>query len=72
MSIGLCFACMYVFVRVSDLLGLEVQRAVTCGCWELNPCPLEKQSVFLTAEQSLQPPTPNDFILFYVIYNLPL
>ena len=23
MSIGLCFACMYVFVKVSDLLGLS-------------------------------------------------
>ena len=53
MSIGLCFACMYVFVRVSDLLGLEVQRAVTCGCWEFNQCPLEKQSLFLIAEPSL-------------------
>jgi hypothetical protein len=26
------------------------------GCWELNPGPLEKQLVFLTAEPSLQPP----------------
>ena len=26
-----------------------------CGCWELNSKPLEKQSVLLTAEPSLQP-----------------
>jgi hypothetical protein len=25
------------------------------GCWELNPGPLEEQSMFLTAELSLQP-----------------
>ena len=26
----------------------------TCGCWELNPGPLEKHSVLLTDEPSLQ------------------
>jgi hypothetical protein len=26
-----------------------------CGCWELNSGPLEKQSVLLTTEPSLQP-----------------
>jgi hypothetical protein len=26
-----------------------------CGCWELNSGPLEEQSLFLTAESSLQP-----------------
>jgi hypothetical protein len=26
-----------------------------CGCWELNSGPLEKQSVLLTSESSLQP-----------------
>ena len=26
-----------------------------CGCWELNPGPLEEQPVLLTAEPSLQP-----------------
>ena len=25
-----------------------------CSCWELNSCPLEEQSVLLTAEPSLQ------------------
>ena len=28
-----------------------------CGCWELNSGPLEKQSVLLTTEPSLQPLT---------------
>jgi hypothetical protein len=27
-----------------------------CGCWELNTSALEKQSVFITAKLSLQPP----------------
>ena len=26
-----------------------------CGCWELNPGPLQEQQVFLTTEPSLQP-----------------
>jgi hypothetical protein len=26
-----------------------------CGCWELNPGPLEEQPVLLSAEPSLQP-----------------
>jgi hypothetical protein len=39
--------------RVSDLItdGCEPP----CGCWDLNSGPLEKQSVLLTAEPSLQP-----------------
>ena len=36
MSIGLCFACMYVFVRVSDLLELELKRAMKSVCLENN------------------------------------
>ena len=28
-----------------------------CGCWELNLGPLEEQSVLLTAELTLQPPS---------------
>lgn len=27
---------------------------LTCGCWELNTCPQEKQQVFLTPELPLQ------------------
>ena len=26
-----------------------------CGCWELNPGPLEEQAMLLTSEPSLQP-----------------
>lgn len=26
-----------------------------CGCWELNPSPLQEQHAILTAEPSLQP-----------------
>ena len=39
--------------RASDLIikGSEPP----CGCWELISGPLEGQSVFLTAEPSLQP-----------------
>jgi hypothetical protein len=36
-------------------LGLYRQFGLPCKCWELNLGPLE-QSVFLTTEQSLQPP----------------
>ena len=35
----------------------------TCGCWELNSRPLEKQSVLLTYKLSLQPPS-EGFCLF--------
>jgi hypothetical protein len=44
-----CFACVYVYVRVTGCYKLP------CECWELNPGPVEEQSVFLTAEPSLQP-----------------
>jgi hypothetical protein len=27
---------------------------LTCGCWELNPCPLEGQPALLTSTLSLQ------------------
>jgi len=40
----------------SDSLGLELQMVVSC-MWvlELNPSPQEEQTVFLTAELSVQP-----------------
>ena len=38
-----CFACMYVCVRVSDLLELESQMVVSC--LGLNPGPLVEWSV---------------------------
>jgi hypothetical protein len=34
-----------------------------CGCWELNPGPLEEQSVLLTTEPSRQPPIHKSLIL---------
>ena len=57
------FMCMGVVpasVWGSDPLELELQtpygRAkLPCGCWELNPGPLEEQPVLLTTEPSLQP-----------------
>lgn len=43
--------------RPWDLLELVLQTVVSlCGYWELNPSLLEKQLVFLTVEQSFQPP----------------
>lgn len=40
-----------------DFPGLEFQKVVSwyMGCWGLNPCPLEEQSVSLAAEPSPQP-----------------
>ena len=36
--------------------GTEVTYSceLPCGCWKLNPGPLQEQQVFLTAEPSLQ------------------
>ena len=53
-------ACISVIVL--DLLELELQidsYELPCGCWEVNPGPLEEQPVFLTTEQSLQPQIPS-------------
>ena len=36
---------------------LTENSKLPCGCWELNQGPLEGQSVLLTAEPSLQPPS---------------
>jgi hypothetical protein len=49
--------------RASDLItdGCETP----CGCWELNSEPSEEQSVFLTAEPSLQPQVFNFLKLSY-------
>ena len=50
---------MYVCLRISDTLELELQMSCgcgpQCGCWELNLDPLEKQPVLLT------PPHPTLF-----------
>ena len=52
-----CFACIYVYGRVSGPLELELQTVVSCHCgsWELNLSPLEEQPVLLVTEKSLQP-----------------
>ena len=41
-------------VRSSEA-GVTGSGESPCGCWELNPDPLEEQSVLLTAEPTLQP-----------------
>ena len=46
--------------RITD--GCELP----CGCWELNPGPLEEQLVILTIEQSLQPQGPRFLLLLFV------
>jgi hypothetical protein len=55
---------MYVCVRMSDPLELELQMIVSYlprGCWESILSPLEEQPAFLTTEPSLQPlPLPPD------------
>ena len=38
-----------------SLLELELQTVVNCGCWELNPDPLEEKLFLLMPEPSLQP-----------------
>ena len=49
---------MCIGVKVSDSPGTGSSDSceLPCGCWELNPGPLEEQSVLLTAEPFLQPP----------------
>ncbi|XP_050003558.1 adiponectin receptor protein 1 [Alexandromys fortis] len=39
----------------SPATGSSDSCELPCGCWELNPGPLEEQSVLLTTEPSLQP-----------------
>jgi hypothetical protein len=41
--------------------GTEVTYSceLPCGCWKLNPGPLQEQQVFLTIEPSLQPHIPS-------------
>jgi hypothetical protein len=47
-----CFVCVYVCEGVD--LGVRDSCELPCGCWELNPGPLEEQSVLSTAEPSLR------------------
>jgi hypothetical protein len=51
---------MSICVKVLDPLDLEPQTVESrpCGCWGLNPGPLEEQPVLvLLTEPSLQPKT---------------
>ena len=48
-DIGLCEGARYPGIVVTGSCQLP------CGCWELNPGPLEEQSVMLTAKPSSQP-----------------
>jgi hypothetical protein len=63
-----CFVCMYEYALHAYLVPLEVRRGwqvpwnwnyrwlwATSGYWNLNPDPVEKHQVLLTAEPSLQP-----------------
>jgi hypothetical protein len=63
-AIDLWFICMPVFylhvclcedVR-SHETGVPDSCELPCRCWELNPSPLEEQSVLLTTMPSLQAP----------------
>jgi hypothetical protein len=45
---------MYICVRVLDPLNQSYSCQLSCGCWELNPGPLEKYPVLLPAEPALQ------------------
>jgi hypothetical protein len=47
---------MSVLLARMSVKGLRALRTglQTCGYWELNPGPLEEQSVLLTAETSFQ------------------
>jgi hypothetical protein len=60
------FMCIDVFPSSMSVRSPEIGVIGSCkllrGCWELNPCPVEEQSVLLTTEPSLQ-----SQILFYFI-----
>jgi hypothetical protein len=49
-----CILCALVFC-VHVYLGVIDSCELLCGCWDLNPDPLEEQSVPLTTEPSFQP-----------------
>jgi hypothetical protein len=42
-----------------------VAYGLPCGCWDLNPGPLEDQKLFLTAEPSLQYPRHSMILLSF-------
>ncbi|EDL22931.1 mCG147783 [Mus musculus] len=56
---------MCVCERLSDPLEQELTNnwGLPCGCWELNPSPLEEQPVLITAGPSLQPLRINSYAI---------
>jgi hypothetical protein len=52
MCIGVLPACEGVR---SPGTGVTDRYELLCGCWELNPVPLEEQPVLSTTKPSLQP-----------------
>lgn len=49
--------------------GITEKYEPPCGCWELNPEPLQEQPVFLNAEPSLQLPGPRVvYLALFPIY----
>ena len=62
--VGLCthvMQCRRGQKRATDSPGIGVMDSsqLPCGCWGLNPGPLQEQSVLLTVRLSLQPPPPS-------------
>jgi hypothetical protein len=53
-----CPVCMYACKPKSVSDPITDAHEPPCGCWELNSGPLEKRSVLLTTEPSLQPLLP--------------
>jgi hypothetical protein len=60
LSAHLCVMCLQHSWRQEEVVRSSGKRVTdccepSCGCWELNPGPLEEQPVILTPETSLQP-----------------
>ena len=64
MCIGVLPACRSCEGVRSPEAGVTDSCGLPCGCWELNPGPLEVQSVLLPAEPSLQP----CFVIFNYVW----
>jgi hypothetical protein len=58
--------------RASDLLGLELQRVVSCrvGCWESNLHSLPEQPVLLTTESYFHLKKKNFFLVLQDRFSL--
>jgi len=64
----------YMSVRGCWIQELELTDGCEppCGCWELNPGPLEEQPVLLTDKPSLQPPWHSSFwVVLYLPWHFP-